>query len=59
MSKFSLLPSGNEGPRVLGLSATILNSNIKKDQIKNQLSDLELTFRSKIITSAKTEDIKK
>lgn len=59
MLKFKILPVGNEGPRVLGLSATILNRNKKSHEIGEELAELENTFRASIVTSTFTQDIKK
>lgn len=40
-------------PKVLGLSATLLNANVKKGKLdfERKLKDLETTFDGKIITS--------
>lgn len=59
MQKFNILPPGNDGPRVLGLSATILNRNKKNDPVEKLLAELENTFRSRIVTTTFTQDIKK
>ncbi|XP_011494459.1 PREDICTED: endoribonuclease Dicer [Ceratosolen solmsi marchali] len=43
--------SAKEHPRVLGLSASLLNSNIKLNKIMDTLKKLEITFHAKIITT--------
>ncbi|KAI4478811.1 hypothetical protein M0804_011557 [Polistes exclamans] len=39
-----------EQPRILGLSATLLNSNVKLTNIIDSIKNLEITFHSKIAT---------
>ncbi|XP_018331371.1 endoribonuclease Dicer [Agrilus planipennis] len=39
-----------EKPRVLGLTATLLNGNVKPDQVLNEVKKLETTFQSKVAT---------
>lgn len=46
-------------PKVLGLSATLLNANTTSLLFKEQLNCLENTFRSKIITSKHVNEVKK
>ncbi|XP_011871131.1 PREDICTED: endoribonuclease Dicer [Vollenhovia emeryi] len=42
--------SKEDQPRVLAMSATLLNANIKADQIEPTIRNLEITFHSKIAT---------
>lgn len=49
----------NEEPKVLGLSATLLNSNTTVMEFTNILKELQNTFRSKIITSTRIAEVKK
>nr|BAX36482.1 Dicer3 [Planococcus kraunhiae] len=49
----------HDHPKVLGLSATLLNANTTSLLFKEQLSCLENTFRSKIITSKHVNEVKK
>lgn len=37
-------------PRILGLTATLLNSNCKADRVDDEVSSLEKTFLSKVAT---------
>lgn len=37
-------------PRILGLTATLLNSNCKADRVKEEVLALETTFLSKVAT---------
>ena len=46
-------------PKVLGLSATLLNANTTVLQFSDELKILEDTFRSKIITSSRVAEVKK
>lgn len=47
MQRFETCPLASQ-PRVLGLSATLLNSNIKLEKIQETIQSLEITFHSKI-----------
>ncbi|XP_044016604.1 endoribonuclease Dicer-like [Aphidius gifuensis] len=49
MKEFMHFPK-NQQPKILGLSATLLNSNIKTDKINESIEMLESTFQSKVIT---------
>lgn len=49
----------NDHPKVLGLSATLLNANTTVLQFSDQLKELENTFRSKIITSTRVAEVKR
>ncbi|XP_067000048.2 endoribonuclease Dcr-2 [Anabrus simplex] len=49
MQLFNDCPVG-EQPRVLGMTATILNSDCKPEEVKEQVEKLERTYRSKIST---------
>lgn len=40
-----------EQPKVLGLSATLLNANVKKEKINSVIQSLEVTFNAKITTA--------
>lgn len=42
--------SVNDQPRVLGLTATLLNSNVSISQVQSTLKDLETTFHATIAT---------
>ncbi|XP_018402854.1 PREDICTED: endoribonuclease Dicer [Cyphomyrmex costatus] len=42
--------SKKEQPRVLAMSATLLNANIKADKIESTIKALEITFHAKIAT---------
>lgn len=46
-------------PKILGLSATLLNANTTVLQFQNELKELENTFRSKIITSTRLSEVKR
>ncbi|KAK4883339.1 hypothetical protein RN001_006658 [Aquatica leii] len=46
----------DEEPRIIGLSATLLNKNCKPDQVIDEVTALETTFHSKIAT---VEDLEK
>ncbi|KAK0080172.1 hypothetical protein PV326_008304 [Microctonus aethiopoides] len=37
-------------PKVLGTSATLLNSNVKLEKVEENVRDLEITFHAKVIT---------
>ncbi|XP_043525578.1 endoribonuclease Dicer [Frieseomelitta varia] len=43
--------SKREQPKVLGLSATLLNANVKMEKIKSVVQSLEVTFNAKITTA--------
>lgn len=45
MKNFQLL---TEQPRVLGLTATLLNGNCKPDDVENEVQKLEVTYHSKV-----------
>lgn len=45
-------------PRVLGLTATLINSNCKADTLDNEIKDLETTFLSKVATSVNEQMVK-
>ncbi|XP_076178399.1 endoribonuclease Dcr-2 isoform X3 [Ptiloglossa arizonensis] len=49
MKLFEYLPKEQQ-PRILGLSATLLNANTKCDNIEKVIQNLEVTFQAKIIT---------
>ncbi|KYM88476.1 Endoribonuclease Dicer [Atta colombica] len=49
--------SNEEHPRVLAMSATLLNANIKADKIESTIKDLEVTFHAKIATVESTDSI--
>lgn len=40
----------NEQPRVMGLTATLLNKNCNPQQAMNEVQSLETTFHSKVAT---------
>ncbi|XP_017890637.2 endoribonuclease Dicer isoform X2 [Ceratina calcarata] len=42
-----------EQPKVLGLSACLLNSNIKLEKVETIVQNLEVTFNAKVMTSTK------
>nr|BAX36483.1 Dicer4 [Planococcus kraunhiae] len=46
-------------PKVLGLSATLLNANTTIFEFNDHLKTLENTFRSKIITSTRVAEVKR
>lgn len=39
-----------DAPRVLGLTATLINKNVKPDEVADQVKALETSFHSKIAT---------
>ncbi|XP_051160014.1 endoribonuclease Dicer-like [Leptopilina boulardi] len=47
MQRFEECSSDNR-PRVLGLSATLLNSNVKLEKVQETIESLEITFHAKI-----------
>ncbi|KAG5314150.1 DICER Endoribonuclease, partial [Acromyrmex insinuator] len=49
--------SNEEHPRVLAMSATLLNANIKADKIESTIRNLEVTFHAKIATVESTDSI--
>ncbi|KMQ96898.1 endoribonuclease dicer [Lasius niger] len=49
--------SKDKHPRVLAMSATLLNANIKLDKIESTIKSLEITFQSKIATVESTNCI--
>ncbi|XP_018354963.1 PREDICTED: endoribonuclease Dicer [Trachymyrmex septentrionalis] len=49
--------SKEQHPRVLAMSATLLNANIKADKIESTIKDLEITFHAKIATVESTDSI--
>ncbi|XP_072932653.1 endoribonuclease Dcr-2 [Epargyreus clarus] len=49
MKKFESCPP-SEQPRVLGLTATLLNGNVKLNKVNDTLRDLETTFHATIAT---------
>ncbi|XP_071454543.1 endoribonuclease Dicer [Hetaerina americana] len=49
MQKFEKCPKEQQ-PRVLGLSATLLNSNCKARNVRKEIETLEITFQSKVAT---------
>lgn len=54
---FANVPT-TEQPRVLGLTATLLNGNIEANQIGSQVKELEKTFFAKVSTSVNEEMVK-
>lgn len=48
MKLFKLCPKQRQ-PKILGLTATLLNSNVKNEKIDNYIHDLEITFHAKIV----------
>ncbi|EFN79336.1 Endoribonuclease dcr-1 [Harpegnathos saltator] len=44
-------------PRILAMSATLLNANIKSDKIESTIKDLEVTFQAKVATVKSTDCI--
>ncbi|XP_065211449.1 endoribonuclease Dicer-like isoform X2 [Planococcus citri] len=59
MKFFDLCEEEQDLPKVLGLSATLLNANTTVLQFSDQLRTLENTFRSKIITSTRVAEVKR
>ncbi|XP_076635506.1 endoribonuclease Dcr-2 [Colletes latitarsis] len=57
MQKFEHCPKDQQ-PRVLGLTASLLNSNIKLDMIESVIENLEITYNAKIITVRSALQIK-
>ncbi|XP_049703707.2 endoribonuclease Dcr-2 isoform X1 [Helicoverpa armigera] len=49
MKHFEVCPKENQ-PRVLGLTATLLNANVKTHKVEDTLHELEITFHAKIAT---------
>ncbi|CAH1636516.1 unnamed protein product [Spodoptera littoralis] len=49
MKHFENCPK-DEQPRVLGLTATLLNANVKTSRVEDTLRELEITFHAKIAT---------
>lgn len=47
----------DECPRVLGLTATLLNGNCKVSQVESQVSELETTYHSKVATVDELRDV--
>lgn len=47
MKQFELVYNA---PRVLGLTATLINKNVKPDGVKDEVRALETSFHSKIAT---------
>lgn len=43
--------SKEDQPKVLGLSATLLNSNVKLEKIHSVIESLEITFHAKVVTA--------
>ncbi|XP_025264753.1 endoribonuclease Dicer isoform X1 [Camponotus floridanus] len=56
MQRFENCPKDKQ-PRVLAMSATLLNANIKLDKIESTIRSLEITFHSKIATVESTDSI--
>ncbi|CAH2084703.1 unnamed protein product [Euphydryas editha] len=50
MKHFEKVPK-NKQPRILGLTATLLNSNVKLHKVEETLRDLETTFQATIATA--------
>lgn len=48
----------NQYPRVLGLTATLLNGNTKPNNVKEEIRQLEITFMAEIQTSLDEEMVK-
>ncbi|KAK9511555.1 hypothetical protein O3M35_000188 [Rhynocoris fuscipes] len=46
-------------PRILGLTATLLNANCKIDKIETEIKTLEYNLNSKVITASDEEMVKK
>ncbi|KAK9882152.1 hypothetical protein WA026_019669 [Henosepilachna vigintioctopunctata] len=44
-------------PRVIGLTATLLNGNCKPDRVMNEVETLEITFQSKVATLEESGDV--
>lgn len=57
MQRFEDCPKDKQ-PRVLAMSATLLNANIKLDKIESTIKSLEITFQSKIATVESTDSIR-
>lgn len=57
MQLFEKVPP-NKQPRVLGLTATLLNGNVKPNNVKEQIRQLEITFMAEIQTSLDEEMVK-
>lgn len=47
----------SDHPKILGLSATLLNSNIKPEKVNESILELEITFNSKVITVDTLESV--
>ncbi|XP_070162593.1 endoribonuclease Dicer isoform X3 [Polyergus mexicanus] len=56
MQRFEDYPKDRQ-PRILAMSATLLNANIKLDKIESTIRSLEITFQSKIATVESTDCI--
>lgn len=46
-----------EQPRVLGLTATLLNGNCKPNKVLEEIRDLEVTYHAQIATVDFAEDV--
>lgn len=44
-------------PRVLGLTATLLNANCKPGTVMNEVANLEVTYQSKVATVEELKDV--
>lgn len=53
------LERNNVRPRILGLTATLLNSDCRLYQVEEQVQLLEATFASKIATSVGDSEVGK
>lgn len=49
--------TSEDAPKILGLSATLLNANINSCDLPKILSKLEETFTAEILTSKYSRDI--
>lgn len=47
----------NQPPRVLGLTATLLNANCKPSKVMDEVSTLEVTYQSKVATVEELQDV--
>lgn len=57
MQQFQFCEKENQ-PRVLGLTATLINATCKADTLDREIKDLETTFLSKVATSVNREMVR-
>lgn len=47
----------NKPPRVLGLTATLLNANCKPQNVMSEVCNLEVTYQSKVATVEELQEV--